>query len=244
MAATSSDLLRANLASQIYDRVRDQLMSARFQPGQRLKIRDMSKQLGTSETPVREALLQLVRDGALEMKQGHYIRVRRLSLIEYLEIRDIRLELEPLAAGRAVSRLDDGAIDRLADTHRKLIHAEQTKNYPDALQFNYEFHFGIYRASGMPQLTNLLEKLWVQVGPMLTYLYPFGHPTYAGAHQHTHVIGALRRRDVEAVKTAVAQDLIEGGTNFVSHLAQLEAQPGAIEPPPKKSRGRKPRKSR
>jgi DNA-binding GntR family transcriptional regulator len=230
----NNDLTRVNLASQIYDRVSDQLMSARFQPGERLKIRHLSKMLETSETPVREALLQLVRDGALEMKQGHYIRVRRLSLLEYLEIRDIRLELETLAATRAVPRLDEKAINRLAESHRKLMLAEKTKNYPDALQHNFDFHFGIYRASGMPQLTTLLEKLWIQVGPMLNFLYPFGHPTYAGAHQHTHILDGLRRRDVNAVRNAVAKDLIEGGSNFVSYLAQLEGQPVASEQPVKK----------
>jgi DNA-binding GntR family transcriptional regulator len=220
-----NDVQRSNLAGQIYDRLRDQLMSARFQPEERLKTRDIARLLGTSETPVREALLQLVRDGALELKQGYYIRVRRLTLQEYLEIRDIRMSLEPLAAERAVPRLHEADVDRLAESHRKLIIAERDKNYPDALQHNFDFHFGIYRESGMPQLTNLLEKIWVQVGPMLNYLYPYGHPTYAGKHQHENVLTALRQRDVPAVRNAIVQDLIEGGANFVNYLAQLEAQP-------------------
>jgi hypothetical protein len=37
------------------------------------------------------------------------------------------------------------------------------------------FQFGIDRESGMPQLTNLLEKLRVQVGPTLKSSYPLGH---------------------------------------------------------------------
>ena len=60
------DIQSKSLSAQIYAQLKYQLMAARLQPGDRLKIRDMAQSLGTSETPVREALLQLVRDGALQ----------------------------------------------------------------------------------------------------------------------------------------------------------------------------------
>ena len=65
-----TDVQSKSLSAQIYAQLKHQLMAARLQPGDRLKIRDLARTLGTSETPVREALLQLVRDGALEMKAG------------------------------------------------------------------------------------------------------------------------------------------------------------------------------
>ncbi|MBN9548734.1 MAG: GntR family transcriptional regulator, partial [Alphaproteobacteria bacterium] len=68
------EIQATSLSSQIYLRLRQELMSARLHPGDRLKIRDLAQQLGTSETPVREAIFQLVKDGALEMKPGYYIR--------------------------------------------------------------------------------------------------------------------------------------------------------------------------
>jgi DNA-binding GntR family transcriptional regulator len=220
---------RTNLASQIYEHLREQLMSATFQPGQRLKIRELARAMGTSETPVREALIQLVRDGALEMKEGYFIRVRRLTLAEYLELRDIRLVLEPLAAERALPHLDAGAIKQLAEAHRKLVHAEKTHDFRAALQHNFDFHFGIYRRSGMPQLTELLDRIWVQVGPMLNFLYPHGHPTYDAEHQHENILRGLRQRDVKALRQAIREDLIEGGRNFVRVLEDIEANPGRAD---------------
>jgi DNA-binding GntR family transcriptional regulator len=225
LMAGAGTLERTNLASQIHERLREQLMSAAFQPGQRLKIRELAKALGTSETPVREALIQLVRDRALEMKEGYFIRVRRLSLAEYIELRDIRLQLEPLAAERAIPRLSDADIDHLGAVHGKLVEAEATADYRAALQHNFDFHFGIYRRSGMPQLTELLDRIWVQVGPMLNFLYPHGHPTYDHEHQHVNVLRGLRRRDVQAVREAIRNDLIEGGRAFVRVLEEIEANP-------------------
>jgi DNA-binding GntR family transcriptional regulator len=223
--ATAVNVERTNLASQIYEHLREQLMSATFQPGQRLKIRELAKSMGTSETPVREALIQLVRDRALEMKEGYFIRVRQISLAEYMELREIRLALEPLAAERAVPHLDAAAIKQLSETHRKLVQAEKSHDYRAALQHNFDFHFGIYRRSGMPQLTGMLDRIWMQVGPMMNFLYPHGHPRYEGPHQHLSVLKALRERDVAGVRAAIQADLVEGGRDFVRVLEEIDKHP-------------------
>jgi DNA-binding GntR family transcriptional regulator len=226
MATTTPNVVeRTNLASQIYGHLREQLMSATFQPGQRLKIRELAKTMGTSETPVREALIQLVRDRALEMKEGYFIKVRRLSLAEYIELRDIRLALEPLAAERAVKNIDAAGIKLLTATHRKLVQAEKARDYRAALQHNFDFHFGIYRSSGMPQLTEVLDRIWVQVGPMMNFLYPHGHPRYDGPHQHLNILRGLQERDAKVVRNAIRDDLIEGGRDFVRVLEEIEANP-------------------
>ena len=220
---------RTNLASQIYGHLREQLMSATFQPGQRLKIRELAKTMGTSETPVREALIQLVRDRALEMKEGYFIKVRRLSLAEYIELREIRLALEPLAAERAVPLIDAVAIKALSATHRKLVQAEKARDYRAALQHNFDFHFGIYRRSGMPQLTEMLDRIWVQVGPMMNFLYPQGHPRYDGPHQHLNILRGLREGNVAMVRDAIRDDLIEGGREFLRVLQEIESEPRRAE---------------
>jgi len=217
-----TDVQSQSLSAQIYGQLKHQLMAARLRPGDRLKIRDLAQNLGTSETPVREALLQLVRDGALEMKPGYYIRVRRLTLREYMELREIRLLLEPHAAEKALLNIDDAFVDELEKVHESLIRAELDKDYPTALLANYEFHFSVYRRSEMPQLIDILERLWVQIGPLLNLLYPFGHPSYEGPHQHLNVLAALRNRNAHALGEAFRADLIEGGRSFVRYLESIE----------------------
>jgi len=238
MASTTSDIVRTSLTGQVYRTLRDRLMSGRFQPGERIKIRDLATQLGVSETPVREAMLLLTNDGAIEMKAGYYFLTRNLSLAEYMEIRRLRLILEPLAATEALAHIDAAFIDELMRIHSTLIRAEEEKDYPQALQSNFDFHFSLYRRSGMPQLTEILERLWIQAGPLLNHLYPNGHPTYAGEHQHMRVIKALRDGDALGLRHAVEQDLIEGGSKFVEHLKKLDTLPAE---PIKKSAGRSPK---
>jgi len=227
--ATLAPVASPSLSDAIYRQLCERLMRGQLKPEQRLKIRDLAQALGVSETPVREAIFQLVRDGAVELKPRHYLRVRRLSLAQYMELREIRLQLEPLAAERALPAIDRAAIAELTRSHRSLIAAEKAQDFDKAVQANFDFHFGIYRRADMPRLIQILESLWIQVGPLLNLLYPFAHPTYAGRHQHELVLDALRRRDAGALGEAIRQDMIEGGRLFIRHLETMEAGEAAAE---------------
>lgn len=206
----------------VYHQLRDRLMRGIFKPHQRLRISELSQAFGTSETPVREAIFQLIRDGAVEAKTHSYYRVRKLSVAEYLERREIRLLLQPLAARRALEHITESDIDLLERMHAKLVAAEAAKDYETAVRANFDFHFGLYRLSKMPALIGMIENLWIQHGPMLNYLYPEGHPTYAREHQHVYMLRAMRARDAEALCEGVRQDLIEGGAKFLAYLEELE----------------------
>ncbi|RUW99375.1 GntR family transcriptional regulator, partial [Mesorhizobium sp. M2A.F.Ca.ET.037.01.1.1] len=144
--------------------------------------------------------------------------------------------LEPYAAAKAMPHIDEPFLKTLEDIHHKLIEAERTKDYPAALQYNYDFHFAVHRQSEMPHLIEMIERLWIQAGPLLNLLYPHGHPTYEGQHQHVNAIAALRAKDEAALRRAFEQDLIEGGRKFVEHLAAIESKEGAEEEPSRRSR--------
>lgn len=212
-----------SLSSVVYARLRDSLMRSELHPHQRLKVRELSRQMGTSETPVREALFQLAHQGAVEIKPRFYIRVRRISAIEYEDIRDIRLQLEPMAAERALPFLNDQDIANLEASHRSLIEAEEAGDWPTALRANLDFHFGLYYKSGMPTLVEVLEGLWIRVGPILSEMYPGAMPTYGGRHGHEKVLEALRARSSFALREAIRMDLLDGGRKLRKHLKEVEA---------------------
>lgn len=211
-----------SLSNSVYLRLKEQLMRAELQPHQRLKVRELAHTMGTSETPIREALMLLSREGAVEIKPRYYIRVRRVTCSEYEQIRDIRLVLEPMAGERALPHMTDADIAELETLHHRLIEAENTGEWAVALQANFDFHFHLYRKSGLTHLLEVIEGLWVRIGPSLSALYPDAIPTYAYRHQHENVIDALRARDAYALRMAIQLDLIEGGTRLIRHLRAME----------------------
>ena len=66
-----------NLQEQLYQKIREGLLAGRFQPGERLKIRDLAAEWGTSPMPVRAALQRLVAEGALEGEPQRSFEERR-----------------------------------------------------------------------------------------------------------------------------------------------------------------------
>ncbi len=214
---------RDSLTSRVYADLRTGLLHGRFRPGQRLKIRELAAAMDVSETPVREAVMQLVREGGLEMRTGSAIRVTRLSLPDYLELRRIRILLEGLAAEGAARNATPAAIEALAAHHGRLVRAEGTADWPTALEANFRFHHGLWELAGMPNLLGLLEGIWLRNGPLVSLLYPDAKPSYRGRHQHLNILDGLAARRPAQVRRAVRDDLIEGGRALVRLLEEIEA---------------------
>lgn len=223
LSASLPVLTRASLNDRAYETLRTALLEGRLRPHQRLKIRDIALTLGVSDTPVREAVMQLVRERALTLQTSRSLTVPRLSASQYLELRQIRLELEGLAAAHAAEHITPRDIAALAKLHARLLKAEETGQAAEAVRINWHFHARIYEAAAMPELFHLIQGLWLRNGPLLTYLYPHAAPTYPGRHRHLDVLDALRARDGAAVRAAVQADMIEGGTGLLRLLQDLDA---------------------
>jgi DNA-binding GntR family transcriptional regulator len=219
-------LSRDSLSERIYARLRVALMTGQYEPGSRLNIRGLAATYNTSPTPVREAVFQLVREGALEIRLGHQPRVPVLSIPQYLNIRETRAPLERLAAELAAVRIDEASIDHLEKLHTRFIESEENARWKDALAANQEFHFTIYRASQNDILVRFIENLWLLAGPFVNNQYPIVRNTAAAVHPHTLIADALRRRAPGEVGELVVRDLREGSYNILQKLKKAaEVEP-------------------
>ena len=230
MTSGMSPIVRENLAARTYAELRTALMEGRFWPGHRFKIRELAAALQVSETPVREALMQLVRERGLHIHAGRSITVARLSCAQYVELRTIRLHLEGLAAEHATTRIKDREIDALEAVHHQLIAAEESGAWREAVRANWLFHHTIYQCAAMPELLAMIEGMWLRIGPLLNYLYPHAPPTYAGRHQHLNVLQALRKRAPQQVREGIQADMMEGGALLVKLLERMEAGEDSVGP--------------
>lgn len=219
---TAPVISRTSLNTQVYNILSRALLEGRLRPRQRLKIRDLAAILDVSETPVREAVMQLVRERALVLQTSRSLTVPRLSAVQYLELRRIRLELEGLAAKEAATRVTRRDLTRLEALHTKMLRAERDDTAL-AVRLNWNFHAELSRAAEMPELFNLIQGLWLRTGPLLTFQYPHAPPTYPGRHRHLDILDALSRGDGSAVRQAVCDDTVEGGAGLLQLLTELDS---------------------
>ncbi len=224
-------LNRDSLSDRSYSRLRVSLLTGLYAPGTRLSIRKLADMYHTSPTPVREAIFQLVREGALELKLGYQPRVPELSIAQYINIRETRAPLERLAAELSTVNITDDEIQKLREFHQAFMDCESAEKWKAALVANQEFHFTIYRASRNEILVRCIENLWLLAGPIISYQYPHIRQAAAEMHPHLLVIDALSRRSPAEAGELVVQDLREGSYRIIE---QMKAD--AVGEPKKKTR--------
>ena len=198
------------LSVEIYDELRVLLVSGEFKPGERLKLPELAAQTGTSVTPVREALLRLVSENALEMPSARAFAVPKLSLDRFRQIKAIRLVLEGLASEIATPNITSVDVDSLEVLHHSFVDAEKDRQVMKTMESNREFHFKIYRHSNMPMLLASIESYWAMMGPILHTFYSEMGGIYTGAPQHQVAIKALREKDALASGRAIRADIAGG----------------------------------
>jgi DNA-binding GntR family transcriptional regulator len=220
-------LSRDTLEHRVYTQIRDALMEGRFAPGQPITLRALAEALGVSPTPIRHALSRLVAEGAVSAGSKRTLTVPALTATAYEEISAMRQLLEGLAAERAAQRIDEaeiGELERLCDV---MDAASEAKDLLGVLRANRAFHAGVHRAGGSAVLVAHLDSLWLRAGAVV----PIAIQKSLDApfipkdpkHPHRRVVAALRARDGEAAKRALACDIAWATDLIVAHLAERPA---------------------
>ena len=209
-----------NLTSKVYQQIKEAIMSGRFQPGERVPIRQLAEKMGTSATPVREALLKLVSYGALDMKPAHPIAIPVMNKKAYLENRAIRVVNEGLAAAEAARNITRRQLNKLIKLNDEMIRAAKENRFNDSIAHNYAFHIEVCKAAGMPVLQEFIEILWLQIGPSLNLLKSrdVSNPKKGTSNYHKDLLQALENRDPDAARQAMEKDLVEGGEILLDYF--------------------------
>lgn len=209
------------LGSSVYTMLREALIMGRLKPDDRLRIRELAAQVGTSVTPVRDAILQLAKEQALVLKTPRDIRVPQLTLDEYLEIRTLRVTLEGSGAQHAAALMTPQALALLEENVRQNLNAIDANDLGDALRLNSEFHLSLAQLAQMPLLSQFIGSLWMRTGPLIAQAYAhFSHQMAIEHHQE--VLAALRKRDGRAAQDAIQRDILDGSDTMLDFIAQAQ----------------------
>src|SRR5215471_5961271 len=153
------------LAEAAYEQVAASLMDGAYIPGDRVATRGLASDLGVSATPAREAMLRLVSEGALELRNARTIVVPTLTAARLSEIYCVRYALEPMAAEHAAPHITEEHMRKLERAQERMRVAYDRKDYPAVFRENREFHFRIYGAAGMPLVSTFIKAAWLRIGP-------------------------------------------------------------------------------
>ncbi|HEX4502526.1 MAG TPA: GntR family transcriptional regulator [Scandinavium sp.] len=201
---------RMSLTTQVEVNLKSALIIGALKPGARLVTRDLAEQLGTSITPVREALLRLVSSGALQATPAQAFLVPEVSLQRYTEINQIRKKLESMAASAAAALITEEKLQDLRGYVEAFHEAKAKGDMEAALQANCRFRFRLYDYAEMPTLTTLIEQLWVRIGPCFNYLHPLSCEVFKQDRYYDDLLSALEKKDEAESGAAICRAIDQG----------------------------------
>ena len=207
----------------VYHRVREDIVSGVFAPGERLLISAVAKQYGVSEIPVREAFRVLSQEGFLKTRPNSGFVVSQVSRQDVENIFQVRLELEALATRQAVRRMTDADIDVLENMVAQMEQHIETQNYNAYWLDNRQWHFALYRHCGNDVLIRLLTEL---------FDYSRRYPAYYtqleelrnSISEHYQIVDALRKRNSELAEAYIRSHTIETTYHYIRRVEEMIAQ--------------------
>ncbi|MBO5007049.1 MAG: GntR family transcriptional regulator, partial [Clostridia bacterium] len=134
----------STLEEKVYNILEDQILSQKLRAGDSVTEMKLSKELGVSRTPVREALQRLDREGLIKLRPNKGAVVVGISERDLIDIYKIRMRLEGLAARIAAENADETLIRRLSDNIELTEFYMSKGNIEKLKDLDSDFHDIIY----------------------------------------------------------------------------------------------------
>ena len=225
-----------NLTEKAYQTIKDRIVHYQLKPGETLRFSELAEQLEMSQTPVREALAKLDREGLVRRESSRGYVVSSFDLNEIDELYDFRLVLEVEAARRVAEGTEAVVLDRLSRIIEQVGGVIQTGKKEDSLPLEQQFHALILEASRNRFLyltgQGVLERIWmIQNFNILT------SDRLIDAHlHHQDILNAFRDKDPELAGTLMHQHIKQAKEHIMARLRNshdiLGTLVGIRRPPP------------
>ena len=197
----------SNLAAQIANQLRRDILQGKLAPGASIKERDNAAEMGVSRTPLREAIRILAKEGLVELRPARSPIVSVPTVKQISDDVEVLLSVEKLSGELACLRATDEDIHHIEQIVRDMDAKFDTADPVETFEADMGFHKAIADASHNEPLAEIhatfLARLW-----RARYLAHMQRRERVRViDQHTEIVAALKSRDSEMVRQAIGAHL-------------------------------------
>lgn len=200
---------RSMLADECHELIKARIMSHVIQPGERINIEDLVRDLGVSQTPIREAMARLESDGlvAKEPLRG-YRATAPLNHKQLDDLYEFRFLIEPWGARLAAERITDANRKAIMDELATCPEAPPEREYEISRTLSdhdARFHALILSFSENQVIVDAFERTHFHL-----HLFRLHYSPVSGTHaieEHTALAHAIASGNADAAETAMRHHL-------------------------------------
>lgn len=196
----------SGFAEEVFDVLRSDILSLRIPPDTRISIDNLARELGVSQTPIREALRQLEAMGLVTKR--HYVgycSAPQLTRQQVDELFEVRLQLEPYAARCAATRMSDEALKRVRGLATGMSPSLTAPSYDRFAKEDALLHDLIAEGSGNSIIQETLSRLHLHFHIFRLRFHT--QVTTEAIDEHEKLVNALAQRDADAAEQAMREHI-------------------------------------
>lgn len=202
-----------SLTLSVYERLRSDVLACRLRPGQRLRINDLSQDLGVSLSAVREALSRLTAEALVVAEPQRGFRAAPISADELRDLTAVKVEIECMCLRRAIIAGDIAWEERLVSAHHRLTRtAERERDDPDRLgeawsDAHRNFHSALVAGCDSPCLLEIREMLYARSERYRRLSVPLARAQRNILQEHQEIVDATLARAPDRATALLAAHL-------------------------------------
>lgn len=191
------------MRDEAYMKLREWIITGKFEQGAKLRDQDLSEMLGISRTPIREALLMLENEGFVETKANRWTIVSYIDMSKAKNFYEIVAALEGLAIELSLHRLLPQDIEKLEQLNDQFNTLMNIGNQLAAWEIDQKFHEMIIQASDNEELQKMLAGLKVKIKRVEMHYFSQLEFMKTSYFEHLQIIDAIKKRDVNQAAAAI-----------------------------------------
>ena len=162
----------------VFNTLRQEILTGKLKPGERLMEIHLANKLGVSRTPIREAIRKLELEGLVIMIPRRGAEVAQISWKSLKDVLEVRRALDVLAIELACERMTQEELESLYHACESFAEATKTKDTRKIAEADVAFHDMIVASTGNKRLIQLVNNLSEQM-----YRYRFEYIKDSNQHQ-------------------------------------------------------------
>lgn len=190
------------LSSKVYSSLKDMIADYRFQPGARVNVEQLTRELGVSRTPIWEAIRRLEQEGLLKNIPNRGVFMIEITLEKAFEIFQVRGALERLVGRLAAQNIDDKILCKMGNCLDEQLKAVEEGDLVRYSHLDFDFHSMIYKMTQNSFLQEMLDSIKTRMQPFKIELKPILLHLYK---DHLEIFNGLRSKNPDKVEEAFIQ---------------------------------------
>jgi DNA-binding GntR family transcriptional regulator len=206
-AGVARPLDNRTLWEQVRDRLREDILAGRLEPGTELSEVALAREFGTSRGPLREALGRLASEGLVTITPRRGAVVTQLTRQEFIDAYQVREALETLAIRLAVPLMSDAEVAHLRELCELMARAARDDEVRLFFDTNNSFHEALVRGSRNEKLHEFHRLLVGQMVPYLPRSLELRGNLQQSVAEHEAILAAIDSRDAERAAELMAEHI-------------------------------------